>query len=71
MIQRAFLVVSFLLFFVPSGLWACTCSNEPPGKCPALQPDDVVFLGTVTDVANVPPAPADANATDSANATGI
>lgn len=71
MIQRAFLAVSFLLVFVSPGLWACTCSNEPPGKCPGLQSDDVVFLGTVTDVANVPSAPADATATDSANATGI
>ncbi len=71
MIQRAFLAASFLLLLVPSGLWACTCSQEPPGKCPGLQSDDVVFLGTVNDVANVPPAAADTTSTDTANTTGI
>jgi hypothetical protein len=64
MIQRAFIAASFLLFFVPSGLRACTCSKEPPGKCPGLQSDDVVFLGTVTDIANVAPA---TEASDGAN----
>ncbi|HEY4951031.1 MAG TPA: hypothetical protein VIH88_11900 [Candidatus Acidoferrales bacterium] len=53
MIRRTFLVAALLLFFVPSGLHACTCSKLPPGKCPGLQSDDVVFLGTVTDVAAV------------------
>jgi hypothetical protein len=32
---------------------ACTCSTAPPGQCPGLQPSDVVFLGTVTDVEQV------------------
>jgi hypothetical protein len=76
MIQRGLLAVASLLFFIPSSLWACTCSKEPPGKCPGLQSDDVVFLGTVTDIAAVaptsaanPPASPDSNsAADVANA---
>jgi hypothetical protein len=64
MIQRALLALSLLLFFAPSALRACTCSKEPPGKCPGLQLDDVVFLGTVTDIAAAAPeavtSPADA-----------
>ena len=55
MIHRPFLAAALLLFFVPSGLRACTCSKQPPGKCPGLQSDDVVFLGTVTEVAAVAP----------------
>jgi hypothetical protein len=58
MIQRGSLTVALLLLFLPSGLWACTCSKEPPGKCPGLQADDVVFLGTVTGIAAVTPEPA-------------
>ena len=58
MIPRAFLAASLLLLFVPSGLHACTCSKEPPGKCPGLQADDVVFVGTVTDIAGVAPVAA-------------
>src|ERR1700722_8947225 len=68
MIQRGLLALALLSFFIPSSLWACTCSKEPPGKCPGLQSDDVVFLGTVTDIAAVapdatpnPPAAPDAN----------
>ena len=69
MIQRGLLALALLAFFIPSSLRACTCSKEPPGKCPGLQSDDVVFLGTVTDIAAVapdiaanPPTPPDANA---------
>jgi hypothetical protein len=58
MIQRGLLVLTFLSFFITSSLWACSCSKEPPGKCPGLQSDDVVFLGTVTDIAAVAPASA-------------
>jgi hypothetical protein len=65
MIPRAFLATSLLLLFLPSGLWACTCSKEPPGKCPGLQSDDVVFVGTVTDIAGVAPVAA---TTESENA---
>jgi hypothetical protein len=68
MIHRGLLALALLSFFIPSSLSACTCSKEPPGKCPGLQSDDVVFLGTVTDIASVapdsaanPPATSDAN----------
>jgi hypothetical protein len=69
MIQRGFLTLAFLLFFIPSGLWACTCSKEPPGKCPGLQSDDVVFLGTVTDISAVANTPV-TNPTASPDANG-
>jgi hypothetical protein len=74
MIPRGLLTFTLLLLFIPSGLWACTCSKEPPGKCAGLQSDDVVFLGTVTDIAAVAPdssanpsASPDANAAADAN----
>jgi hypothetical protein len=66
MIRRPFLVAPLLLLFIPSGLWACTCSKQPPGKCPGLQSDDVVFLGTVTDVAAVAPDAASSEAATAA-----
>lgn len=65
MVRRPILAAALLLFFIPSGLWACTCSKQPPGKCPGLQSDDVVFLGTVTEVAAVAP---DATTAESAAA---
>jgi len=55
MIRRPFLTAALLLLSSPCGLLACTCSKQPPGKCPGLQSDDVVFLGTVTEVAAVAP----------------
>jgi hypothetical protein len=33
---------------------ACTCSEVPAGKCPGLHPGDVVFLGTVTAIEDMP-----------------
>lgn len=69
MMQRSFLAVALLLFFIPSGLWACTCSKEPPGKCPGLQSDDVVFLGTVTEIAAVAPDATSAEAASAAAST--
>ncbi len=65
MIRRA--LVAFLLLIPLSSLssQACTCSNEPPGQCPGLQKDDVVFLGTVTVVEDI----AYAAPPDSAGAT--
>jgi hypothetical protein len=65
MIRRPILAAALLLFFIPSSLWACTCSKQSPGKCPGLQSDDVVFLGTVTEVAAVAP---DATTAESAAA---
>jgi hypothetical protein len=49
----------FFLFLGAAAAHGCTCSKEPPGACPGLQKDDVVFLGTVTAVE---PAPEDPNA---------
>ncbi len=61
-----FLAPRFCCFSCAPGLWACTCSKEPPGKCPGLQSDDVVFLGTVTDVAaSSPPIPNERRSTGS------
>src|SRR3984957_4115641 len=72
MIQRALLILA-LAIFIPSALLACTCSKEPPGKCPGLQSDDVVFLGTVTDISAVanplPAAPAPTGENASADAS--
>ncbi len=72
MIRRAF--VAFLLLIPLSSLssQACTCSNEPPGQCPGLQKDDVVFLGTVTVVEDIAyaaqPPPDSAGATPNTSA---
>ncbi|HEY0701244.1 MAG TPA: hypothetical protein VGD60_00610 [Candidatus Acidoferrales bacterium] len=52
MIQRALLTLALILF-LPSIIRSCTCSKEAPGTCPGLQSDDVVFLGTVTDISAV------------------
>jgi hypothetical protein len=73
MMRRTLLGVSLLWFAGPFVTAACTCSTAPPGKCPGLQADDVVFLGTVTEVENLPasPPPADAPATANAGATGV
>ena len=66
MIRRAVLALLPILFLVPGGISACTCSKAPPGTCQGLQQDDVVFVGTVMDVEGVPsPAP---DAADSQNA---
>src|ERR1700734_2304989 len=72
MIQRALLILA-LAIFIPSALLACTCSKEPPGKCPGLQSDDVVFLGTVTVISAVanplPAAPVPTGENASADAS--
>jgi hypothetical protein len=65
MMQRLFLAATLFLLFVPSGLYACTCSKLPPGKCPGLQSDDTVFLGTVTEISAVAP---DASSAEAATA---
>jgi hypothetical protein len=76
MIGRALVRFSFLylaiLFSAPFGAMACTCSKAPPGTCPGLQADDVVFLGTVTAFENLPAAPpADASAAPNTGASGV
>jgi hypothetical protein len=73
MIQRALLILSVLFFAVPFSTVACTCSNAPPGKCPGLQADDVVFVGTVAGIENLgaPTPPADPSAAASSGATVV
>jgi hypothetical protein len=67
--RHAFLAVLPILLLAPAQISACTCSKAPAGTCPGLQQDDVVFVGTVTNVENVPsPVPDAANASDSQNA---
>ena len=67
MTWRVILRIILILLFWPAAAIACTCSKAPPGVCPGLQSDDVVFIGTVTDIENVSPAAAvDAQPTDSA-----
>jgi len=53
MIRRALAAFLFLIPAVSLASHACTCSDAPPGKCPGLQKDDVVFLGTVTAVEDI------------------
>lgn len=65
MFLRPLTIVATLFVFVSSVARACTCSQEPPGNCPGLQKDDVVFLGTVTaieDISYAPARPADSGA---------
>jgi hypothetical protein len=60
---RPLAIIALLAIFVPATARACACSQDSPGKCPGLQKDDVVFLGTVLaveDVENGAPAPSDA-----------
>jgi hypothetical protein len=57
---RRIMGVLVLLLAVPAVSRACACSAAPPGKCPGLQKDDVVFLGRVTDLGVVKPSEAEA-----------
>jgi len=69
MTSRVILKLLPILFFWPAIASACTCSKAPPGVCPGLQSDDVVFTGTVTAIENVSPAATmEANAADSESA---
>ena len=64
MIRRALVAFLVLLPVMSITSQACTCSQESPGKCPGLQKDDVVFLGTVTvveDIAYATPRAADSS----------
>jgi hypothetical protein len=63
MTGRAFGAVFSLILLASMAAGACTCSQAPPGKCPGLRSDDVVFLGTVTqveEIADAAPKPPDA-----------
>ena len=70
MIRRFFLLSALLSVFGLGTLpaFACTCSKEPPGTCPGLQTDDVVFTGTVIGIEVLPAPPAPAS--DAAGANG-
>jgi hypothetical protein len=68
MIRGVLLRLSVLFLAVPIAAGACTCSTAPPGKCPGLQADDVVFLGTITGVENLAPPMPSADASAAANA---
>lgn len=61
MLRRSLLACLLLIPAISVSTRGCTCSDVPPGKCPGLQADDVVFLGTVTAVEDVaepaPPVP--------------
>jgi hypothetical protein len=59
------LVLLATLGAIPS--FGCTCSKLPPGTCPGLQPDDVVFAGTVVAI-EVVKTPAGTVTTDSSAA---
>jgi hypothetical protein len=69
MFRRTLIVVLFALL-APAASWACACSEETPGTCPHFEAGDVVFLGTVTQVTEVPAAPGQ-TAAQSATATPI
>jgi len=62
MVLRPLASIATLVLLASSAGRACTCSQQAPGKCPGLQQDDVVFLGTVTaveDIAYAAPRSAD------------
>ena len=64
MLGRSLLACLLLIPTLSIATRGCTCSDAPPGKCPGLQADDVVFLGTVTaveDFAYAAPKPPDAS----------
>jgi hypothetical protein len=70
MTSRVILRILPIFLFWPAATIACTCSKAPPGVCPGLQSDDVVFIGTVTDIENVSPAAGvDAQSIDQASDT--
>ena len=57
MLRRALLALCFVVLVAPAATYACSCSQAPPGQCPGLQKDDVVFVGTVLNSSIVPPPP--------------
>lgn len=69
MIRRVFIVLTFALM-APAAALACACSQATPGTCPHLEEGDVVFLGSVTQVTEVPLSPAQ-KAEQSATATPL
>jgi hypothetical protein len=62
MIRRYLLPLSLLVVFGALPTFGCTCSKQPPGTCPGLQTDDVVFTGTVVGIETLKPAASTADA---------
>src|SRR6202044_1729475 len=58
MIRRLLLPLSLLVLLGALPTFGCTCSKQPPGTCPGLQTDDVVFTGTVVGIETLKPAAA-------------
>ena len=58
MIRQVFLVLTLALI-MPAVSLACACSEPPAGSCPHFEEGDAVFLGTVTNIDQVPLSPAD------------
>ena len=66
-LRRAGIVAFILVVLVPVAR-ACTCSPTTPGKCPGLHQGDVVFLGTVTAIEDMPyAAPRSEGSSDSSS----
>jgi len=55
-LRRVVIVLFAVAVFLPAAK-ACTCSQATPGKCPGLSQGDVVFVGTVTAVEDMPYTP--------------
>jgi hypothetical protein len=58
--RRVYMALYVFFSFAPHFALACTCSKAPPGACLGLQKDDVVFLGTVVEIEDVPAPPSGA-----------
>ena len=58
MVVRILAITAWLTLIVSPAAWTCTCSQGAPGQCHGLQQSDVVFLGTVTAIEEVPYVPA-------------
>jgi len=69
--RRFVLLLWMSVLAAPISARACTCSPSPPGRCPGLQKDEAVFLGTVieTEILRVQAQPqANADPTHAADA---
>jgi hypothetical protein len=69
MVRKLFVILTLALA-APAASRACACSQAPPGTCPHFNPGDIVFLGTVTQVTEIPSSSAD-SANQSATATPL
>jgi hypothetical protein len=67
-LRRAGILLFVLIVVAVPAAKACTCSQVPAGKCPGLHPGDVVFVGTVTAIEDMPyAAPKSDNPSDSSS----